>query len=161
MQGKGYYKFNKVDHHVHANLPLFMHYFSGFIGLCFVRFLCQPFLFPLVTSLWADNRSHLTQPSTLGANVGGSTTRICPLTSWNNTNRGRIIDCSKKMKDCGALCYSRWQPWSLGSWTHGIHHTIRKNSQRAKFKSPGHMECIKPKKKKKEEEEQYPCHLNT
>ena len=152
MQGKGYYKFSKVDHHVQANLSLFVHYFSSFIGLCSVHFLCQPFLFPLITSLWADNGSHLTQPSTLGANVGGSTITIYPLTSSDNTNRDRIIACSKKMKGCGALCCSTWHPWSLVPGTFGMHPTEKKppvyqqGLLGAKFKSWGHMECIRPKK---------------
>ena len=46
MLWKGYYKFDKVDHHVHANMSLFVHRLCCFIGLCFVHFLCQPFLFP-------------------------------------------------------------------------------------------------------------------
>ena len=50
MLWKGYYKVNHVDHRKCANLLLFVHYLCCFIGLCFVHFLCQPFLFPLIIS---------------------------------------------------------------------------------------------------------------
>ena len=84
-----------------------------------------------ITSLWADNGSHLTQPNTLAAKVGGSTTGIYPLTSSNKANRARIIACLKQMKDSmkdsGALC--------------------QQGLQGAEFRSPGHMECIRLKHK--------------
>ena len=83
----------------------------------------------------------------------GKNGKIYLLTSSNNKNRGRFIACSKKMKDCGALCCSTWHPWFLVPGTYGMHQTKKQKFpvyqhglQGAEFRSLQHMECITPKK---------------
>ena len=68
-----------------------------------------------------------------------------PANKLEQHKQGRIIACSKKMKDCRALCYSTLHPWNTSHYKKNFL-VYQHGLLDAEFRSLGHMECIRLKR---------------